>query len=133
MDNRYRVGKPKEGLNTLVARFSFAHFDKSVEKIKTLRRQVESEDQILEHIKDAFCHADEITRKNIHQLALGITPRDDISATEVARKVEVKAGTLEVELSEPREDVEAGAVVFYDRKRWVVASSKGSSLILKLF
>ena len=46
MDNRYRVGKPKEGLNTLVARFSFTHFDRAVEKIKTLRRQGESEDQI---------------------------------------------------------------------------------------
>ena len=133
MNNQYRVGKPKEGMNTLVARFSLTLFDKSVEKIKMLRRQGESEDQILEHIKDAFRHADEITRKNIHQLALGLTPRDDISATEVARQVEVKAGTLEVELSEPREDVEAGAVVFYDGKRWVVASSKGSSLILKLF
>ena len=36
MDNEYRVGKPKEGLNTLVARFSFTHFDKAVEKIKML-------------------------------------------------------------------------------------------------
>ena len=34
MDNGCRVGKPKEGLNTLVARFSFTHFDKAVEKIK---------------------------------------------------------------------------------------------------
>ena len=54
MNNQYRVGKPKEGMNTLVARFSFTLFDKSVEKIKMLRRQGESEDQILEHIKDAF-------------------------------------------------------------------------------
>ena len=133
MDNRYRAGKPKEGLNTLVARFSFAHFDKAVEKIKTLRRQGASEDQILEHVKNAFRYAVEITRKNILQLALGLTPSDDISATEVTRQVEVKAGTLEVELSEPRENVEAGAVLFYDGKRWVVASIKGSSLILKLF
>ena len=133
MDNRYRVGKPKEGFDTLVARFSFTHFDRAVEKIKALRRQGASEDQILEHTKDAFRHADEITRKNIHQLALGLTPRDDILATEVKRQAEVKAGTWEVELIEPREDVEAGAVLFFDEKRWVVASSKGSSLILKLF
>ena len=72
-------------------------------------------------------------RKNILQLALGLIPSDDISATEVTRRVAVKAGTLEIELSQPREDVEAGAVLFYDAKRWVVASSKGSSLILKLF
>ena len=39
MNNQYRVGKPKEGMNTLVARFSFTLFDKSVEKIKMLRRQ----------------------------------------------------------------------------------------------
>ena len=133
MDNRYRAGKPKEGLNTLGARFSFAHFDKAVEKIKTLRRQGAPEDQILEHVKNTFRHADEITRKNILQLALGLIPSDDISATEVTRRVAVKAGTLEIELSQPREDVEAGAVLFYDAKRWVVASSKGSSLILKLF
>ena len=133
MDNKYRVGKPKEGLNTLVARFSFTHFDKAVEKIKTLRRQGESEGQILEHVKDSFRYADEITRKNIHQLALGLTPRDDILAAEVKRQAEVKAGTLEVGLIEPREDVEAGAVLFFDEKRWVVASSKGSSLVLKLF
>ena len=133
MGNKYRVGKPKEGLNTLVARFSFTHFDKAVEKIKVLRRQGASESQVLEHIKDALRHADEITRKNIHQMALGLTPRDDISAQEVARQVEVKKGTQEVELSEPREDLEAGAVVFYGGKRWVVASSKGSALVLKLF
>ena len=133
MDKRYRAGEPREGLNTLVARFSFTQFDKAVEKIKALRRQGTSEDQILETIRDAFRHADEITRKNIHQLALGLTPRDDISAAEVKRQAEVKAGTLEVELSEPRADVEAGAVLFFAEKRWVVASSKGSSLILKLF
>ena len=95
-----------------------------MEKIKTLRQQGESEDRILEHVKPSFRYADETTRKNIHQLAVGLTPRDDIPATEVARQVEVKAGTLEVELSEPRRDVEAGAVVFYDGKRWVVASSR---------
>ena len=83
MDNRYRVGKPKEGLNTLVSRFSFTHFDKAVEKIKALRRQGVSEDQIREHSKDALRHADEITLKNIYQLALGLTPRDYISAAEV--------------------------------------------------
>ena len=104
-----------------------------LEKIKALRRQGSSEDQVLGHIKDAFRHADKITRKNIHQLALGLTPRDDISAPEVAGQVEVQEGTQEVELREPREDVEAGAVVFYDGKRWVVASSKGSKLVLKLF
>ena len=119
MDNRYRFGKPKEGLNTLVARFSFAHFDKAVEKIKALRRQGASEDQILEHIKEALRHADEITRKNIHQLALGLTPRDDISAQEVAGQVEVKEGTQQVELTQPREDVEAAHWFLAPRARLV--------------
>ena len=133
MDDSYRVSKPDQGMQTLVAEFTFAHFDQAVEEAKDLRVKKASEAEIQEHLKANYADMGEGTLKKVYQISLGLTPKDDLSAEQITSRSKVKETTWEVELAEGVEIPQPGAVVFLEGRRWVVTSQDGNRIFLKNF
>ncbi len=133
MNDRHYVRKPKEGLNTLIAEFTFLHFDAAIEEIKKLRSEGFSEKELISRIEHRYSDTDERTRKKIYQLSLDVAPRDDFSDEELASRVDQSDTTVEVELKSAPDEYPAGAVVFFEGRRWVVSSVKDGRIVLKHF
>jgi hypothetical protein len=133
MDDRHHVSTPKEGLGTLVAQFSFLHFDKAVHAARELRSKGSSEAEIREALKASYSDMDDHTRRKVHQVSLGLQPRDDILVDQILERNEIKSTTIEIKVSDCPKEVVKGTVVFVEKKRWVVISRQGQNLELKQF
>lgn len=133
MDNPFNISRPRQGMQTLVAQFSFLQIERTISEVKELKARNASESEVLQLIQRRHKDLDSRSQKKILQLCLGITPSDDFSEDDLVSVREVKATSLDVELKEPREEFQSGEIVFFRGLRWVIASRRGNSLSLKQF
>jgi hypothetical protein len=131
MKKVYNVFKPKEGLNTLVSQFSFLQLEKFVAEVQKRRAEGATERDLRNHINSRYAEFDELSRKKIYQLSLGITPDDDIQAGDVSEESQLDKTALKVVLKSVDNRLHEGSIVYYHQKRWVVVEIQGSILVLK--
>jgi hypothetical protein len=133
MTDRYDIRNPGQGFHTLVSEASILQFDRLVGEIKDRRKSGVSERQILAEIDQRFQGFDELTRKKVYQLSLDLTPRDDVESGDVLERKDVNRTTRKLRVSDLDQRLQAGSIVYYERRRWVLTQLKGEWLTLKQF
>jgi hypothetical protein len=133
MTDRYDIRNPSQGFHTLVSEASILQFDRLVGEIKDRRKSGVSERQILTEIDQRFRGFDELTRKKVYQLSLDLTPRDDVESGDVLERKDVNRTTRKLRVSDLDQRLQAGSIVYYERRRWVLTQLKGEWLTLKQF
>ena len=133
MTDRYDIRNPSQGFHTLVSEASILQFDRLVGEIKDRRKSGVSERQILAEIDQRFRGFDELTRKKVYQLSLDLTPRDDVESGDVLERKDVNRTTRKLRVSDLDQRLQAGSIVYYERRRWVLTQLKGEWLTLKQF
>ena len=133
MTDRYDIRNPSQGFHTLVSEASILQFDRLVGEIKDRRKSGVSERQILAEIDQRFRGFDELTRKKVYLLSLDLTPRDDVESGDVLERKDVNRTTRKLRVSDLDQRLQAGSIVYYERRRWVLTQLKGEWLTLKQF
>jgi hypothetical protein len=133
MDDRFSISIPKEGFHTLVAEYSFLHFDKAVNLAKTLLKKGVAKQSLHRHLREEFKNLDKESIRKAVQLALGFTPRDDFQESDIQERVEIKSTSIEILLQNLDERFKEGTIVFFEKRRWVITSIDSQRLRLKYF
>ena len=120
MDDPLNISKPKQGVKTLVSELSILRIEKTIKKLKEMRSKALPEKDILAHVESRHKELDERTRKKIYQLSLDLTPKDDLSETELTDRKIINETTLEVHLQKPTDEFDEMSLLFFEGKRWVV-------------
>ena len=131
MDDRFKLDKPDEGLQTLVGQFSVLRVDHTIAKAQEMRNREKPKEEIQAFIAESHPNLDPGSLRKIYRLSLGLSPRNDFEPHDVAEERKTDESSREVRLEEPQPDLQEGGLVFYKGQRWVLTSLRGKTLTLK--
>ena len=122
---------PEKSWNTLVAHVAVLQVDNIISKLKELRSQGASPEDLHQHLATHFADVDASSKEKILNLAMGNVPPDDFSREEIEKFDEESERTLQFTLKEATDRFAPGMLVFFGGTRWVVTSAQEQELILK--
>ena len=133
MDDKFKISKPDQGVNTLVSELSLLRLEKTIKKLEKMRSKGLSEKDILEFIDSQHKDFDQRSRTQIYRLSLGLVPKDDFTEAELESWEALNDTTIQIQFLEPRDEFQECSLVFFEKQRWVVVSEKEKTLVLKRF
>jgi hypothetical protein len=102
-----------------------------LEKVAALEGGDPSAREIDEFLDQKFGDMTRGMRKKIELLARGLTPPEDFRPDDCLKIIEHKPSKITVELGPEHDDLQAGDLIFYAGKRWLLVSRTGRELTLK--
>jgi len=133
MDDKFKISKPDQGVDTLVSELSVLRLEKTIKKLEKMRSKGLSEKDILEFIDLQHKDFDQRSRTQIYRLSLGLVPKDDFTEAELESWEALNDTTIQIQFLEPRDEFQECSLVFFEKQRWVVVSEKEKTLVLKRF
>jgi len=133
MDDKFKISKPDQGVNTLVSELSILRLEKTIKELEEMRSKGTSEKDIRACIDTRHGDFDQRSRTQIYRLSLGLVPKDDFTSDDLKSCKELNETTLEIEVGKPIAEFHECSLVFYEGQRWVVVAEKGATLVLKQF
>jgi hypothetical protein len=133
MEDKFKISKPNQGVNTLVSELSVLRIEKTIKKLKGMRSKGIPEKDIRAHIDTQHKDLDQRSRTHIYRISLGLIPKDDVTKDDLDAWKNLNETTLEIILREPNEEFHECSLVFFESQLWVVVSRKGEKLVLKRF
>ena len=133
MNDKFKISKPAQGVNTLVSELSILRLEKTIRELKEMRSKRLSEKDIRSYIEEKHGDFDQRSKTQIYRISLGLVPKDDFKKTDLDSWKELNETTLEVTLQEPNEDFQECSLVFFEGQRWVIVARKKKTLVLKRF
>jgi len=131
MDDKFKISKPDQGVNTLVSELSLLRLEKNIAKLREMRSKGRPEREIRDQIDSMHGDFDQRSRTQIYRLSLGLVPKDDFTKEELESWEDLNQTTLRITFQQPREEFQECSLVFFDGQRWVVVSKKEKTLTLK--
>lgn len=125
------ISQPEEGADTLVAQLAVLRVLEVLERVKKLDGGDPSPKSIESYLDEAFEDMSPVMRKKIELLARGLTPPDDLELDDCDHVTRHKDTTFELTLVEPRPELEAGDMLFFQNKRWLITQADGLKLTIK--
>ena len=123
---------PRESLSSLGAQFTGSVMKKVTAAVQKLLADGWSEAKILRKMKDELRSFRPFTIQRLFDKAAGRAIADDIASGNVVSEKELKAGTIEVELSKIPAGIESDCMVQFRGADWYVARARGKAFTLKL-
>lgn len=128
---RVGVNMPMEGFSTLAAQFTAAMMDRTVQMIHKMKSQNLPKDIICNRIRQQLRQLDDASVDLIYKKATGMPTEDTFKADEVASMKDVKAGTLELILKDPKATLNLGCVLQMRGEFWTVTGVRKNGFLLK--
>jgi len=133
MDDKFKISKPDQGVNTLVSELSILRLEKTIKKLEEMRSKGLAEKDIRAFVDARHEDFDQRSRTQIYRLSLGLVPKDDFTSDDLESCEKLNETTLEVVMTNPNEKFHECSLVFYEGQRWVVVAEKEETLVLKRF
>ena len=130
-DDIFEVSDPGKGWNTLVADVAILQVERIASKLKELRSQGVSPEELRRYLATHFEDIDPNSQEKIFDLAMGNIPPDDFSREQIENSAEESERTLQFTLKEDNDQFVPGTLVFFEGKRWVITATRKREFILK--
>ncbi len=114
------IKMPHEGMSTLVTQFTKNELDRLGRIITQLREKGETEEKILDLMRQQLKRFDPHTLTRIYHRSLGNPIPDDFTPENVVSEREVKANTLELTVKHLLPHLDQQSLVLYKGQEWFV-------------